>query len=217
MSLRHLQNISPYMHYKTIVLLFIVFSITCTFNMFSPIYAQQQQQGVNWLEICRNPMIDALITEPCESLTSPDGYTLTPQGEHALACIGGGALTLLISQPELLALRDAVGCGGNSGSNSSSSTTTPSDQTGGSSISSSPDSIQQSDQSGDNSSASISSPQSTQYGESSSSCATITQDCPSNISSSSVKVHQLYLMEHPLYHQIKQYLLYLLKMKLINL
>ena len=128
MSLRHLQNISPYMHYKTIVLLFIVFSITCTLNMFSPIYAQQQQQGVNWLEICRNPMIDALITEPCESLTSPDGYTLTPQGEHALACIGGGALTLLISQPELLALRDAVGCGGNSGSNSSSSTTTPSDK-----------------------------------------------------------------------------------------
>src|SRR6185503_13609269 len=108
MSSNYFQNIGPYMHYRTIISLFVVFSITYAFNMVSPIYAQQPQQGVNWLEICRNPIIDAMITEPCETLTSPDGYTLTPQGEHALACIGGGALTLLIGQPELLALRDSV-------------------------------------------------------------------------------------------------------------
>jgi hypothetical protein len=136
MTLRYFQNIGPHMHYKAILSLFVVFSITCIFNMFSPIYAQQQQQGVNWLEICKNPLVDAFITEPCETLTSPDGYTLTPLGERVLGCISGGTLAVLIAQPELLALRNAVGCGPNSG-DSSLSDNTQSTHSGSSSIGSS--------------------------------------------------------------------------------
>src|SRR6476660_7051187 len=170
MSLRSFLNIGHKIHYKTITSLFIAFAITCSFNMFSPIYAQQQPgTGVNWLEICKNPLVDAFITEPCETLVSPDGYTLTPLGERVLGCITGGTLALLVSQPELLALRDAVGCGPNSSSSGSSSSTI----------------TQQSDQSGSSSSSSITVPQSSTNGDSSSSCATITQDCQSNISSPS--------------------------------
>jgi len=129
--------------------------------MFSPIYAQSQQQGkgVNWLEICRNPLVDALITEPCETLTTPDGYSLTPLGERVLKCITGGTLSVLTG---------SAGCGGNNGSSSSSSTST-----------------QQSDQSGSSSSSSIITPQSTSNEDRGSSCVTITQDCPSSSSSRS--------------------------------
>src|SRR4051812_39322693 len=140
MLLRCFQNIGHNIHYKTIISLFIAFVITCSFYMFSPIYAQSQQQGkgVNWLEICRNPLVDALITEPCETLTSPDGYTLTPQGEHVLSCIGGGTLSILTGQFKLPILNDTAGCGGNNGSSSGSSVvnTQQSDQSASSSSSS---------------------------------------------------------------------------------
>ena len=36
---------------------------------------------INWLEICRIPVVDALLSEPCETLTTPDGYTL-PRKEN---------------------------------------------------------------------------------------------------------------------------------------
>jgi len=170
--------------------------------MFSPIYAQQQQQGVNWLEICKNPLVDAFITEPCETLTSPDGYTLTPLGERVLGCISGGTLAVLIAQPELLALRNAVGCGPNSG-DSSLSDNTQSTHSGSSSIGSSIITSQSNpnEDSGSScstiqecsnpkyhpfSSNSYSTPQSNPNEDSgSSSCTTITQDCPNNISNSS--------------------------------
>jgi hypothetical protein len=202
MTLRYFQNIGPHMHYKAILSLFVVFSITCIFNMFSPIYAQQQQQGVNWLEICKNPLVDAFITEPCETLTSPDGYTLTPLGERVLGCISGGTLAVLIAQPELLALRNAVGCGPNSG-DSSLSDNTQSTHSGSSSIGSSIITSQSNpnEDSGSScstiqecsnpkyhpfSSNSYSTPQSNPNEDSgSSSCTTITQDCPNNISNSS--------------------------------
>ena len=87
MLLRCFQNTGHNMYYKIIFSLYIAFSITYTFNIF-PVFAQQQ--GVNWLEICKNPLVDAFITEPCENLTSPDGYTLTPLGERVLGCISGG-------------------------------------------------------------------------------------------------------------------------------
>jgi hypothetical protein len=32
--------------------------------------------------------VDERIIEPCETLTSPDGYTLTPEGQRVLKCIG---------------------------------------------------------------------------------------------------------------------------------
>jgi hypothetical protein len=55
-------------------------------------------------------LVDERISEPCETLTSPD-YTLTPEGERVLKCIGGGALATLIGRPDLLSLGPSVGCG----------------------------------------------------------------------------------------------------------
>jgi hypothetical protein len=63
-----------------------------------------------------------LITEPCETLTTPDGYTLTADGQHVLECIGGETLATLTGHTELLALKSAVGWSGNSNSSSYSGT-----------------------------------------------------------------------------------------------
>ena len=78
-----------------------------------------QNRGVNWYEICKNPIVDMAIAEPCSTLTTNGGYTLTPEGERVLACIGGGAAAILAGQPELLALKNQVGCGTNSQGSSS--------------------------------------------------------------------------------------------------
>ena len=40
-----------------------------------------KQNLINWGSICRNPIVDSFITEPCYTLTTPDGYTVTPEGE----------------------------------------------------------------------------------------------------------------------------------------
>ena len=37
--------------------------------------------------MCRNPIVDSLISEPCEILTTPDGYTLTSEGNRVLRCL----------------------------------------------------------------------------------------------------------------------------------
>ena len=69
------------------------------------------QSRINWGEVCRNPLVDERILEPCETLTSPDGYTLTPEGQRVLKCIGGGILATLLGRPDLLSLGPSVGCG----------------------------------------------------------------------------------------------------------
>jgi hypothetical protein len=79
-----------------------------------------QKRGINWYEICKNPIIDRSIAEPCSTLTTNGGYTLTPEGERVLACIGGGAAAILAGIPQLLALKNEVGCGTGSQSSSSS-------------------------------------------------------------------------------------------------
>jgi plastocyanin len=82
-------------------------------------WSQRTLAAVNWLDICRIPMVDAVIAEPCETLTSPDGYDLTPDGQRVLKCIAGGGL-LLLADPSGNALREAqslgpaVGCGASS-------------------------------------------------------------------------------------------------------
>lgn len=75
--------------------------------------------NVNWFKICKNPIVDRLITEPCHTLTTNGGYTLTPEGEKVLACLGGGAVALAI--PELMTLKGVSGCGSGSSTGSSSS------------------------------------------------------------------------------------------------
>ncbi|VFJ12614.1 hypothetical protein [Candidatus Nitrosocosmicus franklandus] len=79
-----------------------------------------QNRGVNWYEICKNPIVDMAIAEPCGTLTTNGGHTLTPEGERVLACIGGGAAAILAGHPELLALKNQVGCGTGSQASSSS-------------------------------------------------------------------------------------------------
>lgn len=79
---------------------------------------QPQQNRINWGAICRNPIVDSFISEPCDSLTSPDGFTLTSRGHRVLACLGVGGIATILA-PEILAsvrsLGPAVGCGSNTG------------------------------------------------------------------------------------------------------
>jgi hypothetical protein len=86
-----------------------------TFTSQQPFQPQPLQNRINWLEICMNPLVDYVITEPCSTLTTSDGYTLTPEGERVLRCLAGGALVGLLA-PELLTqirqLGPAVNCRG---------------------------------------------------------------------------------------------------------
>ena len=40
--------------------------------------------------------MDAVITEPCSTLVTSDGYGLTGEGERVLYCVVGGAALYLI-------------------------------------------------------------------------------------------------------------------------
>ena len=55
-------------------------SITNTASVSSPSISPNQRSGINWLQVCRTPIVDMAIAEPCESLTTPGGYSLTPEG-----------------------------------------------------------------------------------------------------------------------------------------
>ena len=48
---------------------------------------QPQQNHINWLELCLNPLVDYVITEDCHTLTTPDGHTLTSEGQRVLKCL----------------------------------------------------------------------------------------------------------------------------------
>lgn len=87
--------------------------IVCTFSL----NVNAQRSSINWYELCTNPVVDILISEPCSTLTTNGGYTLTPEGERVLACLGGGALAL--AQPELMALKSLAPCGSNYSTGSS--------------------------------------------------------------------------------------------------
>jgi hypothetical protein len=75
-----------------------------------------KQGGINWGAVCRHQLIDPFIKEPCESLTTSDGYTLTSEGQRVIRCIAAGVLLLLYdpSGTTLAAARalgPAVNCG----------------------------------------------------------------------------------------------------------
>jgi hypothetical protein len=62
-----------------------------------------------------DPLVDYVITEPCSTLTTSDGYTLTSEGERVLRCLAGGALVGILDPVLLIEIRElgpAVGCGG---------------------------------------------------------------------------------------------------------
>ena len=78
---------------------------------------------INWLDLCRIPVVDGLLSEPCETLTTPDGYILTSEGKRVVGCIVGiigGSAALLLADPtgkalataEELKLGNAIGCRG---------------------------------------------------------------------------------------------------------
>jgi hypothetical protein len=54
--------------------------------------------GPYWWKVCND--YDSLISEPCNTLVTPDGYALTIGGVRVLACVVGGAIALVY--PELL-------------------------------------------------------------------------------------------------------------------
>lgn len=102
-----------------ILILTISFGIIILFNVPVTVFAQHSNgPRINWREICENPIVHILVSQPCSSLTSYDGYTLTKEGERVLLCIAGGAVSILIGKPQLIALKNQVGCGDNPSSSS---------------------------------------------------------------------------------------------------
>lgn len=104
----------------------ISFALVAIFGVVSlctiPLQAiAQNDPRINWYELCTNPIVDILISEPCSTLTKDGGYALTKEGERVLSCLGGGALAL--AQPELMALKSLAPCGSNYSTGSSSSHT----------------------------------------------------------------------------------------------
>jgi hypothetical protein len=75
---------------------------------------KQDELSIMNLKICR--AFDLFIVEPCNTLTSHDGYTLTKQGNKVLACFAGGAVGIASGRFDLLSLGLSIGCGGSSGS-----------------------------------------------------------------------------------------------------
>ena len=51
--------------------------------------------------------MDAVVAEPCETLTTPDGYTLTQEGQRVMGCFLGAGL-LLAADPTGKALATAT-------------------------------------------------------------------------------------------------------------
>lgn len=71
-------------------------------------------KGINYLKLCK--AFDLFIAEPCNTLTSADGYQLTKEGNRVAACFAGGAIAIAAGRLDLLALGPALNCGGSSDS-----------------------------------------------------------------------------------------------------
>jgi hypothetical protein len=117
------KNIGGNRRYSRLVAL-AVLSVSIMITLPSALIAQeaeaQQTAGINWDEICRNPIVDAVVVEPCSTLTTNGGFTLTYEGERVVRCIAGGVV-LLVYDPSgqtlaaAQALGPAVGCGTSGG------------------------------------------------------------------------------------------------------
>jgi hypothetical protein len=70
------------------------------------LYAQTKQPGINWLQLCRNPVVDTVIVEPCETLTTSGGYELTSEGQRVVGCILSAGV-LLVADPTGVAFAKA--------------------------------------------------------------------------------------------------------------
>jgi hypothetical protein len=64
---------------------------------------KRHYEGHNWSGICQS--VDNLLTEPCDTLVTPDGRALTGEGKRVLEkllCIAGDGISLI--RPDLLPL-----------------------------------------------------------------------------------------------------------------
>jgi hypothetical protein len=119
-KIRNTQSNGTYLRPAVVAALFASIMTTLPQSLVVQEAEAQKTMGINWGEICRNPIVDAVIVEPCSTLTTNGGYTLTFEGERVVKCIAGGA-ALLIYDPSgqtlaaAQALGPAVGCGSTSG------------------------------------------------------------------------------------------------------
>ncbi len=109
-------------------LLTAVLSLTMVLN---PVYAQTSSFRINWLAVCRNTIVDAVISEPCETLTTPDGYDLTPAGQRVVACVLGAGVLLAYDQSgaTLAAAQEIANTTGICGNPTTTSPTNPTSPT----------------------------------------------------------------------------------------
>jgi hypothetical protein len=75
-------------------IIFPVLAILSLIIASSQAYGQTTGPPFNWLQFCRSPAVDLVVSEPCETLTSPDGYTLTQEGQRVMGCFLGAGLLL---------------------------------------------------------------------------------------------------------------------------
>lgn len=99
-------------------ILISVFALIIFLNQVENItYVNAQSSGlrINWAEICRSPLVDAVVAEPCNKLVSPDGYQLTEEGNRVLVCLVGGGVGKLygLSDAQLKSLSLIARCGAN--------------------------------------------------------------------------------------------------------
>jgi hypothetical protein len=119
-KIRNTQSNGTYLRPAVVAALFASIMTTLPQTLVVQEVEAKQTKGINWGEICRNPIVDAVIVEPCSTLTTNGGYTLTFEGERVVKCIAGGA-ALLIYDPSgqtlaaAQALGPAVGCGSTGG------------------------------------------------------------------------------------------------------
>jgi hypothetical protein len=119
-KIRNTQSNGKYLRPAVVAALFASIMTTLPQTLVVQEVEAKQTKGINWGEICRNPIVDAVIVEPCSTLTTNGGYTLTFEGERVVKCIAGGA-ALLIYDPSgqtlaaAQALGPAVGCGSTGG------------------------------------------------------------------------------------------------------
>jgi hypothetical protein len=74
--------------------IFPVLAIISLLMASSQVYGQTTSRPFNWLQFCRSPAVDIVVSEPCETLTTPDGYTLTQEGQRVMGCFLGAGLLL---------------------------------------------------------------------------------------------------------------------------
>lgn len=74
--------------------------------------AAQTSSYINWSQICINQLVDNLVAEPCETLTSPNGTELTEPERKILVCLmlGGLSKDFGIPDEQLKHLLPSSGC-----------------------------------------------------------------------------------------------------------